>query len=45
MEIVIAAAFCIWLTAFAVWAYLAVKKDYHDLPQQERQTSEEDNTE
>ena len=26
MEIVIGAAFCIWLTAFAVWAYLAVKR-------------------
>lgn len=36
MEIVIAAAVCTWITFFAVWAYLKVRKDFHD----EMETSE-----
>ncbi|MBQ9030178.1 MAG: hypothetical protein IJ106_01825 [Parasporobacterium sp.] len=27
MEIIIAAALCIWLTFFSLWAYFTVKKD------------------
>ncbi|MBR3402402.1 MAG: hypothetical protein IKG67_09230 [Parasporobacterium sp.] len=30
MEILIAAAVCAWITFFAVWAYLKVKKDYRN---------------
>lgn len=28
MEIVIAAAVCAWITFFAVWAFLKIRKDY-----------------
>lgn len=31
MEIVVALFICLWLTVFAVWGYVQLKKDYKDV--------------